>query len=250
MMCPYIVDEGVYNMSYYSHLATRIPFMTEQTPQQRTRRRKQPLQARSQQTVDAIVEATARILEGKGHGGFTTNAVAERAGVSIGTLYQYFPNKDALLGALIERETSLLVDDAEIAGACALGLAALDMMIRAAVTHQLRRPALARLLDFEESRMPYDTDRQWVQERFRAILSGVLSQPDLPPQTDLPTVTADIAAIIQGMVDAAGERGETAQEALLSRVRRAVMGYLEFPLSSPQRRDDVTRSSLQKKSRR
>ena len=60
-----------------------------------------------------IVEAAARILEQAGLGAFTTNAVAQRAGVSIGSLYQYFPRKEALIGALIIRETSLLLGDWE-----------------------------------------------------------------------------------------------------------------------------------------
>lgn len=185
--------------------------------------------------MGVIIEATARIPEKEGRDGFTTDAVAERAGVSIGTLYQYFPDKEALLGALIARETSLLVDDAEEAGAQSSGPLALDKLIGAAVAHQLRRPALARLLDFEEGRMPFDADTRQVRGRFRAILASVLSRPDLPPQPDLPTATADVAAIIQGMVDAAGEREETAQEALLARVRRAVVGYLQTPARGPPR---------------
>ena len=201
--------------------------MTRKSVGQRARPRKQPLQSRAQKTVEVIVEATARILETRGHDGFTTNAVAERAGVSIGTLYQYFPNKDALLGALIARETTLLVDDAELAVAAPSGPAALDVLIGAAVAHQIRRPALARLLDFEESRMPLDADRLRVRGRFQAILASVLSRPDLPPQPDPHTLVVDVAAIIQGMLDAAGERGETAREALMTRVRRAVVGYLQ-----------------------
>ena len=203
--------------------------MRDPSLRQRTRLRKQPLQARSRETVGAIVEATARILEKDGHDGFTTNAVAERAGVSIGTLYQYFPDKEALLGALIARETSSLVAEAEAADAEPSGSAALDVLIGAAVAHQLRRPALARLLDFEEGRMPFDADTRRARERFRVIVASLLSRPDLPPQPDLQTATADVAAIIQGMVDAAGEREETAQEALMARVRRAVVGYLQAP---------------------
>ena len=52
------------------------------------------------------MEAAARILEERGLEGYTTNAVAERAGFSIGSLYQYFPNKDAITIALIQRETA------------------------------------------------------------------------------------------------------------------------------------------------
>lgn len=65
--------------------------------------RKNPRQSRAQATVGAILEATARILTRDGYDGLTTNSVAETAGVSIGSLYQYFPSKEALVAALLQR---------------------------------------------------------------------------------------------------------------------------------------------------
>ncbi|CAG4882729.1 TetR/AcrR family transcriptional regulator [Georgfuchsia toluolica] len=65
--------------------------------------RKMPTQSRSRVTVEVILEAAAHILATKGYEAFTTNRVAERAGVSIGSLYQYFPNKQSLLAALHAR---------------------------------------------------------------------------------------------------------------------------------------------------
>jgi AcrR family transcriptional regulator len=70
--------------------------------QVRTTPRKRPRQERSKATVDAILEASARVLVKQGFDGLTTNAVATAAGVSIGSLYQYFPNKEAIVAALIE----------------------------------------------------------------------------------------------------------------------------------------------------
>jgi AcrR family transcriptional regulator len=64
--------------------------------------RKQPRQERSKDTVGSILRATARILTRDGYEGATTNRIAEVAGVSVGSLYQYFPNKDAIVAALID----------------------------------------------------------------------------------------------------------------------------------------------------
>src|SRR3954466_3834736 len=71
-----------------------------------TKPRKQASQARSRATVDALVEATARILMKEGFDKASTNRIAEVAGVSVGSLYQYFPSKEALVAAVIERHSA------------------------------------------------------------------------------------------------------------------------------------------------
>jgi AcrR family transcriptional regulator len=68
-----------------------------------TKPRKIASQERSRATVDALVEATARILVKEGFDKASTNRIAEVAGVSVGSLYQYFPGKEALVAAVIER---------------------------------------------------------------------------------------------------------------------------------------------------
>jgi AcrR family transcriptional regulator len=68
-----------------------------------TKPRKQASQERSRATVDALVEATARILVREGFDKASTNRIAEVAGVSVGSLYQYYPGKDALVAAVIDR---------------------------------------------------------------------------------------------------------------------------------------------------
>jgi AcrR family transcriptional regulator len=73
--------------------------------------RRIPRQARAAETVAAILEGAAQILESGGLAVFTTNAVAERAGVSIGTLYQYFTDKNALLLALARQEMETALGD-------------------------------------------------------------------------------------------------------------------------------------------
>lgn len=73
--------------------------------------RKAAVQSRARQTIDAILEASARIVYREGLPQLTTNRIAEIAGVSIGSLYQYFPGKDAVLHALVQREFTRTVDD-------------------------------------------------------------------------------------------------------------------------------------------
>lgn len=75
--------------------------------------RKTPVQARSAASVDAILEATIQVLLGVGKERLTTTRVAARAGVSVGTLYQYFPNKSALLQAVLKRHLNSVTEALE-----------------------------------------------------------------------------------------------------------------------------------------
>jgi AcrR family transcriptional regulator len=75
-------------------------------PRARTSPRKKPRQQRSQATVDAILDATARVLCSTGYDRASTNRIAMAAGVSVGSLYQYFPSKEALVAALVERHVA------------------------------------------------------------------------------------------------------------------------------------------------
>jgi len=75
--------------------------------------RKSPVQARSAASVDAILEATIQVLLSAGKERLTTTRVAARAGVSVGTLYQYFPNKSALLQAALKRHLDEVIEAVE-----------------------------------------------------------------------------------------------------------------------------------------
>ena len=88
--------------------------------------RRRPRQARAQATVDAIVKATARVLVEEGYDRASTNRIAHAAGVSIGSLYQYFPSKEALVAALVESHQSRMRDalDLALAGGAPVALEA------------------------------------------------------------------------------------------------------------------------------
>src|SRR6266849_2472636 len=104
-------------MEYYEHrsdliLAFRRRRAAMTSPRQAADvKRRIPRQARASETVALVLEAAAQILEQGGLAAFTTNAVAERAGVSIGTLYQYFADKNAVLLALAQQEMKRALGD-------------------------------------------------------------------------------------------------------------------------------------------
>jgi AcrR family transcriptional regulator len=76
--------------------------------------RKRPVQARSTASVNATLEATIQVLLKLGKERLTTTRVASRAGVSVGTLYQYFPNKSALLQAVLKRHLDAVTSTVEL----------------------------------------------------------------------------------------------------------------------------------------
>lgn len=110
-----------------------------------TSARRAPLQRRARDTVEIIIQASAQILSREGLAGFTTNHVAERAGVSIGTLYQYFADKEALL-AEVRRRYDAAFRERLLAGVGRLGVqplpAAIAGLVRLLVTLHAEDPGL------------------------------------------------------------------------------------------------------------
>lgn len=101
--------------------------------------RRTPKQRRSRVIVSAILEAGRRLLEAEGPRALTTNRIAERAGVSIGSLYRYFPNKQAIVAAIYETETGREVDGIRSSRAWAIEEAPLRDALAALVDYQLAR---------------------------------------------------------------------------------------------------------------
>ncbi len=83
--------------------------MPARAPRPETRPRKAPRQDRARATVEAILAATARVLVKEGYDRASTNRIADAAGVSVGSLYQYFPSKEALVAALIEQHSASML---------------------------------------------------------------------------------------------------------------------------------------------
>lgn len=187
--------------------------------------RKTPRQPRARVSVDFILEAAAQVLEARGVTGFNTNAVAERAGVSIGTLYRYFPNKRAILKALALRETERhAAAVAEIQRQGGDGVARDRAMIRAFVQAfdgrlQARRAAMSALLA--------EADHAELAARFAGFGTGVTNAAGRPLS---PVQALVLGRAIQGAMRAAVLEGADFLQSQefedeLVRLGRGYLGY-------------------------
>ena len=192
--------------------------------------RKRPRQRRSRAAVEAIVEAAARILETEGPGGFNTNAVARVAGVSVGSLYQYFPNKQALVAELSRRNAeaalSGLVEAAERTAGRPM-LERLRTFVRFAIAQQGERPRLSRVLDKLEESLDLTTDARATAPAILALLAPVLaaSSSDVRPD-GLDAIAADCLALARLLIDRALDGPPQGRPGLEDRVVGALAGYL------------------------
>jgi len=129
-------------------------------------------QKRSRATVDALIEATARVLIKEGYDRASTNKIAALAGVSIGSLYQYFPSKEALVAAVIERhtqESSQVTHNALLkAAARPIEIGVRDLVAAAIDAHRVD-PKLHRVLAEEVPRIGRLENRSCGAKRSRAI---------------------------------------------------------------------------------
>ena len=142
-----------------------------------TNPRKRPLQARSRATVDALLEAATQVLIRHGYEGATTARIAERAGVSVGSLYQYFPNKEALVAALIDRHVAEVTAVVEQAMAAARGRPLEDglrLMIRAGLDAHRIAPKLHKILVEQVPRVGRIAEKMDHSRRVAALVEQLL----------------------------------------------------------------------------
>ena len=194
--------------------------------------RKAPRQARASATVEVILEAATRVLAAHSLAGFNTNRVAEVAGISVGSLYQYFPNKAALVAVLIAREQAALGDAIERCLAVGEGKSLdslLAELVDIAIEHQFGRAVYAAALDHEEERLPLGSVLSASQQRIRHALAALLDQHRPSIATDLqPTAAEDCLIIVKALIDSEGEHRAPDVPLLRVRVLRALWGYLRY----------------------
>jgi AcrR family transcriptional regulator len=192
--------------------------------------RKAPRQARSQATVEAILAAAARVLSRESLSGFNTNRVAEVAGVSVGSLYQYFPNKSALVAALIDRDHAVLADalEAMLAGPPRGTLRdTLQDLARLLIDQQYGDPIYAAAIDHEERRLPITLQARQADRRFAAAAQALIARHRDEISPTLPAgAPQDLPAIARAIVEADSQSGRKPPADLQARIVRALLGYL------------------------
>ena len=203
-----------------------------------TKPRKQASQDRSRATVAALVEATARILVTEGFDKANTNRIAELAGVSVGSLYQYFPSKEALVVAVAQRhrlEVSKVVRRA-VAQLASLSLEqAIRKLVAVAVDGHRVDPELHCVLSEQLPRTGALRDLDLANREAHALFRSYLeSRRDELSVADVETAafvcgTAIEALAHNAVLHDAKFRSDAAAEALVNETTRLIVGYLKRP---------------------
>ena len=202
-------------------------------PRTRTVPRKMPKQQRSRETVDVILAATARVLVKEGFDRASTNRIAEQAGVSIGSLYQYFPSKEALVAALVERHIETMSEALE-AEMALLADAPLAVCVRRMVTLMLDahaiEPELHRVLNEQVPRVGRLHRVHEVEERMQRLGRAYFERrrAELRPGLELDTAAFVVVQTIEALTHGAMVHGELAppRDALIEETTTLVMRYL------------------------
>ncbi len=169
--------------------------------------RKLPKQDRSQVTVLAIVKAAAHVLVKHGYDHATTGLIAEAAGVSIGSLYQYFPNKEAVFSELLQRELAALEQAtlAAVEAVAGTGLrATVVAAIGALVATKAKNPKLHRVLKTELGRLDGVRVVRATTRRYLELTCAMLAAyHDELPLPDPARAAFLVVNAVEGVVSAA-----------------------------------------------
>jgi len=195
------------------------------------------LQERSRLTVNALLEATARILVREGFDKASTNRVAEVAGVSVGSLYQYFPSKEALVAALIDRHNQEVMQavQGELAEAVNLPIEqAVRKLISVAVKAHRIDPKLHRVLAEQIPRVGKLENIETFNRQNYVLFANYLERR----RDEIRAVDLELAAFvcvtsIEALTHTAVLHhkivSDEAMEALVEEATRLVVGYLTEP---------------------
>ncbi|WP_161788585.1 TetR/AcrR family transcriptional regulator [Burkholderia paludis] len=188
--------------------------------------RKVPRQRRSSNTVDLILATARRLWSERGPRGYTTNEIARVAGISVGSLYQYFPNKDAVLHALVQQELEQLIDALSSHHAWQREGSGLHDLILALVTHRGRFVTVQKMhCACADASGPAHVGE--LLAGIHDVFVSALERDEFVSDLEIRTVAVDMVAIIHGMLRAANPNPADDATQLVERIGRAVFGYLE-----------------------
>jgi AcrR family transcriptional regulator len=194
--------------------------------------RKIAAQQRSVAMIETILQASARVLEKESLRGFNTNRVAEVAGVSVGSIYQYFPNKDALMAALILRNQQLLAESIIRLVDQTKGkslIASITMLAKLAVDQQFIKPMFAAAIDHEEKRLPVNSILAETESTLIDAVQKLINRHKKELPGKLPSLAAqDCINLTKALTDNAGLLGKIDSVDLEQRIVRTLIGYLHF----------------------
>ena len=214
-----------------SRAARRASKGTRMAPKLRTKPRKQPRQKRSQETVDAILAATAQVLVRHGYEGANTNRIAEAAGVSVGSLYQYFPSKESLVTALIERHMEAMwhiIRDAAAEVAEAPLEVAVREVIGAIFAAHAVQPKLSRVLREQVPRVGALRQMNEINQRcIELVLANLEARRAQIAPRDRSLAAYGVVLTVDALAHAALERHDAGvNAALLEETTQVVLRYL------------------------
>jgi len=174
--------------------------------------RKTPRQARSEVTVEAIFEATIQVLLTEGLRRLTTTRVAERAGVSVGTMYQYFPHKQALLYAVLRRHLDAVAKAVETAGGRYRGQPIATIangLVAAFIDAKAARADVSRALYLVAAGLDTSELLDGMSRRIHDATATLLESAADAEFDELPLVTFTLLSAMFGTVRMIFERGAT-----------------------------------------
>ncbi|MCJ7995424.1 TetR/AcrR family transcriptional regulator [Rhizobium cremeum] len=203
------------------------------SPPRHLKARKKPRQTRAMSTVDAIFEATIQVLIGEGTHRLTTTRVAERAGVSVGTMYQYFPHKQALLYALNERYLDRLAERVEKACLAQHGKSTKEMIEALVTTYweaKTERSDVTRALYSSAVELDNEALIEAFARRMDAATIAMLQSAPTANYSDIDLVNVTLLSVIFGTVRNVFERNLPAPEQIAIRKQLIVMclAYLDM----------------------
>lgn len=192
-------------------------------------RRKSPVQQRSKETVKRIINAATRILEDRGYDGLSTNRIAAAASISPGSLYQYFPNKEAILTAMVAEYTDHLVERISVnlrKIMCSDPGRLVDASVTATVEAMLEQPEILRVISCQ---LPGHTRAEVLRPlevQIGQLIKGyAFALPDRPADLDVEAASWIVAQLLGVTMRYVVDDPPISKEVFVAEMSRLVQGH-------------------------